>query len=401
MLTSERMNNDSFRRAAVRCLLLSGMLFCTTGASCTRGIRSPFAAWTPPAPEVLATGSSLDQVIAAVNQNASKINSYQTNNASITIPGMPAIPLLRGNIAAQRPGRIRLQASTALTGPEVDLGSSDELFWFWVKRNEPPAVYFARHDQFCGSAAQKLMPIEPQWLLDAVGFTEFRPGDHHEGPHPLGGGKVEVKSLVNAGCGSMTKRTVLDARTAQVLEQHVYDDAGTLIASAVAKSHRYYPEAGVSLPQEIDIRIPASELSLSIDVGTVAINGLTDSPQLWTLPTFSGSQQVDLGTAPRVSAVAPIGDQLTRADWARPASVTGPASLVIASQPAIPVMQNAPKQTALPLATPLKASMPSPQSLAPGGIAAAAPESFAAQETSASAQRLPSGGVPADSGFVR
>jgi hypothetical protein len=72
--------------AAVRCFALGAALFCTTGASCTRSLRSPFAAWTPPAPEVLATGSSLDQVIAAVNQNAARINSYQTNNASITVP---------------------------------------------------------------------------------------------------------------------------------------------------------------------------------------------------------------------------------------------------------------------------------------------------------------------------
>jgi hypothetical protein len=263
--------------------VLVAFLFCTSGASCTRAIRRPFAPALPPAPEVLATGSSLDQVIAAVNQNSARIQSYQTNNASITVPGMPAIPLLRGNIAAQRPGRVRLQASTALTGPEVDLGANDELFWFWVKRNEPPAMYFARHEQFCGSAAQKLLPIEPQWLLDALGFTEFKPTDHHEGPLPAGKGKVEIKSMVQGRCGPMTKRTVLDSHTAVILEQHVYDSGGTLIASSVAKgASRYYPGAGVSLPQELEIRIPASNLALSIDVGTVDINTLSENTPLWT-----------------------------------------------------------------------------------------------------------------------
>ena len=65
--------------AAVRCLLLLSMVFCTTGATCTRTIRSPFAPWAPPAPEVLAAGSSLDQVIAAVNQNSAKITSMSDN----------------------------------------------------------------------------------------------------------------------------------------------------------------------------------------------------------------------------------------------------------------------------------------------------------------------------------
>ena len=233
--------------SAVRVSLLLGLVFCTTGASCTRTMRSPFAAWQPPAPQVLMTGSSLDQVITAVNANAARIQSIQTNNASITVPGMPGIPLLGGKIAAQRPGRFHLVAGTALTGDEVDMGSNDELFWFWVKRNEPPALFYARHNQFAGSAAQRLMPIEPQWLLDAIGFTEFRPGDVHTGPTALGNGKVEIQSVMQTRTGQLTKRTVVDATRAWVLEQHVYDAQGTLIASAVAKSHKFYQQANISL----------------------------------------------------------------------------------------------------------------------------------------------------------
>jgi hypothetical protein len=369
-------------RAAARVSLALGVLFCTTGASCTRSLRSPFAPWTPPAPEVLATGSSLDQVIAAVNQNAARIQSYQTNNASLTVPGMPAIPLLRGNIAAQRPGRIRLQASTALTGPEVDLGANDEQFWFWVKRNEPPALYFARHDQFCGSAAQKLMPIEPQWLLDALGFAEFRPGDHHEGPLPLGDGKIEIKSVVQGRCGALTRRTVIDARRAWVLEQHVYDGVGTLVASAVARSHRFYPQAGVSLPQELEIRIPASDLSLSIDVGTVQINTLGENPTLWALPVINGAPPVDLGATPVAGGVQRFGDQLTQSDWNGPGPAVG-APPVFAGEGAKPEAEGS-----------------APQVVNPGGVAAQIPDPFGGGASTAM-QRLPSGGVATQPALVR
>ncbi|HEX6961064.1 MAG TPA: hypothetical protein VF175_04305 [Lacipirellula sp.] len=373
-------------------LALLALVFCTTGASCTRAVRSPFGPWTPPAPEVLATGSSLDQVIAAVNQNAAKINSYQTNNASITVPGMPAIPLLRGNIAAQRPGRVRLQAST-LMGPEVDLGANEELFWFWVKRNEPPALYFARHDQFCGSAAQKLMPIEPQWLLDAIGFAEFRPTDQHTGPLPLGDGKIEITSTIDGRCGPMTKKTVIDARLAWVLEQHVYDGNGTLVASTIAKSHRYDNVAGVSIPQEIEIRIPASELSLSIDVGRVEINTLADNPQLWTMPTMSGTPQVDLGSTPQAGGVRPAGDLLTEANWYGPGPAVSVPTAIASVQPAIPVIQ-----PPAPVAN--TAATAAPQFLSPGGVAqlpGAAVNGAAEQGM----QRLPAGGVTADSAFIR
>jgi hypothetical protein len=345
----------------------------------------PFAPSSPPAPEVLVVGSSLDQVISAVNQNAARIQSYQTNTASITVPGMPAIPLLRGNIAAQRPGRVHLQASTSLTGAEVDLGANDELFWFWVKRNEPPALYFARHDQFCGSAAQKLLPIEPEWLLDALGFVEFKPGDHHEGPLPAGKGKVEIKSTVQGRCGVMTKRTIIDQRRAWVLEQHVYDRMGTLIASVVAKSHRYYPQAGVSLPQELEIRIPASDLAMSIDVGTVQINTLTENPQLWAMPVISGSPPTDLGASQSAAGVQRFGDQLTRANWDGAGPATG----------APPALMPEPLQVATSTAaTPIA---PAPQFIAPGGAAIPVQAPSASPPTAA---RLPSGGIPQPA-FVR
>jgi hypothetical protein len=276
-------------------------------------------------------------------------------------------------------------------GAEVDLGANDERFWFWVRRNEPPALYFARHDQFCGSAAQKLMPIEPQWLLDALGFVEFKPTDRHEGPRPLGDGKLEITSTVHGRCGMMTKRTVIQALTALVLEQHVYDANGTLVASSITKAHRFNEQAGVSIPQEIEINIPASELSLSIDVGRVAINTLADSPQLWTMPTMTGTPQIDLGSTPRTGGVQPMGDQLTQANWNTAGPAVSVPTALTPMQPAIPVLQPAPPQVAL---------VGGPQSLSPGGVTPTHSDPFEAAPQPAM-QRLPVGGVSADSAFVR
>ncbi len=278
-------------------LLLLLVVFCGSGAACNRSFRNPFIQLGPPAPEVLLGGSSLDQVVAAVNQNASRVASYQTNNASITIPGMPGIPSLQGNIAARMPGKIRLQASTKIFGPEVDMGANDELFWFWVKRNEPPALYFSRHDQFANSAAQQAMPIDPQWLLDALGMMQFSPNDRHEGPFPHGADALEIRSIIQTRSGQMSKSTVIDARRAWVLEQHLYDAHGTLVASTRASDHRYHPAVGVSLPQKIALRVPAAQLALSINVGTVQLNALPDNPALWSLPVMNGTPQIDLGTA--------------------------------------------------------------------------------------------------------
>src|SRR5882757_5472545 len=94
-----RMTNDARRiqRWIVNGAALAALLLST---SCARTIRNPFSSAGPPAPDVLVAAPTLDQIMGAVNSNAQRIQSYQTNNASIDIPGTMAIPTLRGNIAA-------------------------------------------------------------------------------------------------------------------------------------------------------------------------------------------------------------------------------------------------------------------------------------------------------------
>jgi hypothetical protein len=291
---------------------------------------NPFSAPGPSAPQVLAEGASREQILAAVNQNAARVQSISCTGATITVPDTMG-PTLSGNIAAERPGRFRLTAGTALTGQEIDLGSNDELFWMWAKRNDPPAVYICRHDQFANSAIRQIMPVEPSWLLAALGMMEIDPATVFDGPLPRADGTVEIRSWLPSSMGTLSRVTVIDARRAWVVEQYVYDQSGTtLLASAVAESHRYYPVQQVSLPDRVSIRLPASNIALKIDLGNVAINQLPADPrQLWTMPTFQGYPQYDLGGA--VPGTPLPGRPVARQNFT---SQQAPAGVVPASYPA-------------------------------------------------------------------
>ena len=171
-------------------------LFAGSGASCQRPMtfnpwavpRSPRAAGAP-------RNRHAREIIAAVNQNSSRIQSITATSASITIPDTMNLPLLTANIAAERPNRVRITAGTAITGQELDLGSNDQLFWMWVRRNQPPAVYFCRHDQFANSTIRQIMPVEPSWLLAAIGMTDIDPATVIDGPLPRGDGTVELRTV--------------------------------------------------------------------------------------------------------------------------------------------------------------------------------------------------------------
>jgi len=262
---------------------------------------NPFAVQGPAAPQILPEGATREQIVAAVNQNSARIQSLTVTGATITVPDMLGLPLLSGNIAAERPNHFRLTAGTAVTGQELDLGSNDELFWLWVRRNQPPGVYFCRHAQFANSNIQQMMPIEPSWLLAALGMVDLAPASVFDGPtpSPRGDGIVELRSWMPSASGTLQRVTAVDARRGIVVEQHVYDQTGrTLLASAVAESQQYYPIEQVSLPQVVSIRLPTANMALKISLGTVQINQLSvDRAQLFSMPRLDGAPQFDLGGA--------------------------------------------------------------------------------------------------------
>ncbi len=262
---------------------------------------NPFAAPGPAAPQVLAETASRDQIIAAVNQNSSRIRSLSITGATISIPDTLGLPMLSGNIAAERPNRFRLTAGTGISGQEIDLGSNDELFWIWVRRNQPPAVYFCRHDQFANSNIRQMMPVEPSWLLATLGMVDIDPTQVYDGPVPRGDGLVELRTRLPSAAGTLNRVLKIDARRAWVVEQHIYDAAGTtLLASAVAESHRYHETEQISLPERVAIKLPPTGMALTIDLNNVAINQLNgDQRQLWTMPSVPEVPQIDLsGTIP-------------------------------------------------------------------------------------------------------
>ena len=163
-----------------------------------------------PPPQVLPPGAGLEQVIAAVNRNNSQIQTLFSDSATLKGPGYPT---LRAKIAYQRQRNFRLRADTGLTGPEVDLGSNDQLFWFWIKRNQPPAVYFCRHEQFPTSRARQMIPIDPAWLVEALGTLGIDPSLPQHGPYPIRA--IGFKSTRSGNArGTERKVTIIDSVSA-------------------------------------------------------------------------------------------------------------------------------------------------------------------------------------------
>src|SRR5262245_58150794 len=118
------------------------IVLAAAGCRSTQWLRR--ASGDPP-PIAFSALPSPEEAVAAVNANTHRVQSLQTQGASVSIPGVPSIG---AEIQVERPSRLRFRAGTQLLGPELDLGANDELFWLWAARMPGSSVYFPPHDQF-------------------------------------------------------------------------------------------------------------------------------------------------------------------------------------------------------------------------------------------------------------
>jgi len=280
--------------------LLAVVLISASGASCpTRqppGVAAPAAFTAPP---------TVADVLRVVNGNNSRISQLQADNARLSIQGVPP---MRASVALQRPRDFRLRAQFVGLGEVLDLGSNQELFWALIDApqmatNVPRGIYYARHDQYLPGQAAEILPIRPDWLVDAFGLPIFDLAHSHEGPWQRGAEQLEIRSRIPTPAGETGRITVIHATYGWVLEQHTYDPRGQLIGSSFTSNHRYYPEIGVSIPHRIEIRLPPPGRSIQLEIDSYSINQLrVDPSQLFAMPSYPGYPMFDLA-AP--SGIAP------------------------------------------------------------------------------------------------
>lgn len=273
---------------ALICLLIVSTL---SGATCVprppAGPLPPTAFQTPP---------TLEELAQTLNAHTGKVYQLQTQEARMSTDGLPAT--LRADISLERPRKFRLRAR-AFGPPEIDLGSNDEVLWFWANRDPENAVYFANHQQSAPDS-QSPLPLQPEWLVEAFGLVELSPQDIHQGPYAHGPDLVEVQTQLRGRSGQLLRSLIIDVRTGLVVQQQVADSTGRMLANLRATNHSFYADAGVSLPHRIEIELPPVGVGIQIDVGQYLVNRIADDPAtIWNMPRFDGRRQIELSSLTR------------------------------------------------------------------------------------------------------
>ncbi|MEM9412559.1 MAG: hypothetical protein AAGA30_15705 [Planctomycetota bacterium] len=249
-------------------------------------------------PIIFESQPSKEELILHLKEQSERIQQLQSE-VKLSVAGMPS---LRGTLAVESPKRLRLTAGLlGVTDLGVDIGSNDEVFWFWTKVARPgeePGIYFANHDQYRNSPLQTQIPIEPSWIIDSLGLLRFESQDRVEGPYQRPDERIELHTFRNVGSQPTVRKTVIDPKFGWIMQQSVYDASGRLIAYSDSIKHKHYPEENVSLPSQIRITAydpDGNTLKMTVDTTRFRLNSIYGDPdKLWSMPRPGDVPMIDL-----------------------------------------------------------------------------------------------------------
>jgi len=270
-----------------------GTLFVSGGATCA---PQRAASVFPPPPQVLGEVASLAEIAAAVNRNDA-VTQLSTNSASIQDLKQKT-PRLSASVHLQRDKDFRLRASLPIIlGAGLDIGSNNDVFWFEVPEGMTRTMYFARHEQYQNNLERAIIPVNPAWLIEAIGLVHIDPNLVVAGPVRRNDGLLEIRSRMTDGIHNRV--CYIDPEggfvTQQLLTKPLPGGGETLIAESRAGDHRFYENPQCVLPHRVLLRLlptAAPEMNLQIEVGDYVVNQLLSSePDLFVMPQTAGNIQ--------------------------------------------------------------------------------------------------------------
>ena len=145
---------------------------------------------------------------------------------------MPGVPQLNATLNLERERRFRLRANMpVMVVAGIDLGSNDEMFWFEVPERMSKTLYYARHDQYRQQLNRAILPVDPTWVMDALGLVQIDPS-HRRRRSSQTRRRKTGNSQHDAQCpsGMYQRVCLIEPIAGYVTDQFLEDPSGKLIA---------------------------------------------------------------------------------------------------------------------------------------------------------------------------
>lgn len=227
-----------------------------------------------PSPVLPKLGMTTTQAIERHNINAGLVQALEAR-PMITVTSAQGSGRVDGRMALERPRNFTLQLSNHGSNL-ADIGSNQDEFWFWTKNNKSDnAVYVCSYDEVENITLSAA--FQPDWVVEAMGLRTISPEEARSMTTDRGPqyGSIKLSSTRRGSGGeTLTKETIIDESTGNILEHRLYQGSGqkrSLLASASVSDYQNVPNAGsngemVSLPKKFRLQWVPEKLALEIQL---------------------------------------------------------------------------------------------------------------------------------------
>ena len=226
--------------------------------------------------------NKVESVILNINERSNLIRNFGCD-IEIQIDDGKRIVRLRADLDYEKPIRFRMKTRSVL-GSESDLGSNDNIFWFWSKRMNPPALHWALHTDLHKTRLKT--PFNPMWIMESLSLgkvnekADLRKTDKYW---------ALTERRVNTMGQLVNKMTLIDPQKERIMGHYLFE-RGQMVASTEIKE--WTTVGGVSVPQKLVIIWHDEDVKLQWNLVNIRINTPIDSRR-WQMP--DRSYKIDMG----------------------------------------------------------------------------------------------------------
>jgi hypothetical protein len=250
------------------------------------------------------------QLVYYLNDNADRVKTVRCDSLDLQCSQGLRSATLYGRMVCQKPRNFRM-AAKVFGQQELDLGSNDQEFWYWVKRGAPYQFHCSHQALAEGRVKQMPFPVQPDWIIEAMGISHYGPPEQYQVVPKKD--TVELVETTRSPQGKPVRKITVFRRgpaargSPQVLAHLLVDaDTNKEICAAEILQIQVDRDTQVVLPRKVVMRWTDEKIKLTLTLDEVLVNREITRPDLlFTRAPLKGIPSVDLAQG-RIDQSNPI-----------------------------------------------------------------------------------------------
>lgn len=219
-------------------------------------------------------------LIRKINQNNDRIHSLSYSKVKIYLKKGFWIKT-KAKLYFKQEKNIRIIIENFF-GKQIDIGSNEELFWFWSSFMTPPTYYFSRHQDL--NKTNLKTPLNPNWIIESMGFKSievknivFIKTEQYQG----------IKQIRSSSSGeNISIITLIDPLKRIVVKKFLCDSDNQVIATVEYKN--YISIDDIKIPDHIIINCYSENIFMEWKITEIKLN-IPIKEDIWIMPKSNNS----------------------------------------------------------------------------------------------------------------